>query len=136
MRLVIQKVEKCQVEYENKIIREINQGCVVYIGIEKYDEPDYIKECTSWLINYVTEHNKDVLLLSQFTLFASFKSKKPDFHRAMRNQQASSIFNGIVEEVRSNCKCKVESGLFGEYLLINYTSKHFETFFIDFNKKG
>lgn len=134
MRLTIQHVENCQVEHNNKIISEIKKGCAIYIGIETCDTLINITDCIKWLIQYINHREEDILLLSQFTLFASFKGKKPDFHRAMKNQQALEAFNQIVEEVKRNSKFNIKSGIFGEYLNINYCSSDLQTFYIDFNK--
>lgn len=134
MRLTIQHVKNCQVEHNNKIISEIDKGLVIYIGIESCDTSQNISDCIKWLTQYINDKKEDVLLLSQFTLFASFKGKKPDFHRAMKNKQALEVFNKIIAEVQENCKFNIKSGIFGEYLKINYCSIDLQTFYIDFNK--
>jgi len=41
-----------------------------------------------------------VLCVSQFTLFASTKKNKPDFHRAMPPQASRPFYEGFIQQVQ------------------------------------
>jgi len=42
------------------------------------------------------------ILVSQFTLYATMKGTKPDFHYAMQGDRARPFFDDFVQSVKSN----------------------------------
>ena len=74
----------------------------------------------------------NILLLSQFTLFATYKKKNPSFHTAMENKKAFKIFNEMTELIKQKLyKFNVQKGLFGEELEICYVSSDLKTFYYE-----
>ena len=86
MRIVIQRVKHASVEINGTIKSKIGQGLLILIGIEQTDTEEDVK----WLVHKieglrifddsqgimnlsVKDINGDALLVSQFTLMASYK---------------------------------------------------------------
>ena len=86
MRVVIQRVQRCSVEVEGKIIGAIDKGLAILLGVEEADTQEDI----DWLCGKISRlrifddengvMNLDVqqaggrvIVISQFTLFASTK---------------------------------------------------------------
>ncbi|KAL6121148.1 hypothetical protein NUSPORA_01977 [Nucleospora cyclopteri] len=61
----------------------------------------------------------NILLLSQFTLMASFKKNKPNFSKAAKTEIAKEIYYKIVEEVKEKSNYKVLNGQFKTLYHIN-----------------
>lgn len=117
MKILIEKVEKATVVYEKKEYSAIGRGLVIYIGIGINDLEDKM----DWLLNIIRarlENGSELLILSQFTLFASFKNKKPSFHNAERPEKAYKYFNMILEKLKSEYGSLVKNGIFGKQLEI------------------
>ena len=98
MRFVIQRVSEASVKIEGVIYSEIQKGFLVLVGIEDADT----KEDADWLCQKLIgmrifsdaedkmnlslqDINGDVLLVSQFTLFASTKKgNRPSFIKSAK----------------------------------------------------
>ena len=123
MRLAIQEVEQTQVTFKGEHVAQIGAGIVIYVGISKGEGTANIP----WLMedNIKTIGNHDsVLLLSQFTLFATFKTNKPSFHRAECPAVALEIFDEIWRVAQAELGDRVKRGLFGKQLHIEVSSRN------------
>ena len=89
MRVVIQRVKKASVSIDNKLFSSIGAGLLVLLGIEENDDENDIEWLTSKIVNLrifsdaedkmnksIIDTSGDILLISQFTLFASTKKGK------------------------------------------------------------
>jgi len=59
--------------------------------------------------------------VSQFTLYATLKGNKPDFHKAMEPEKAKVFYDAFVKEVRQNYKSNpkaVQDGVFGAMMQV------------------
>jgi len=89
MKAVIQRVSKAKVKVENKIVGEIKNGLLVLLGVTHEDT----KENADYLVNkmlnlriFQDENDKmnlsvkdidgEILVVSQFTLYADTSSRK------------------------------------------------------------
>jgi D-tyrosyl-tRNA(Tyr) deacylase len=81
MKALIQRVSSAKVEVDGNITGAINQGILVFIGIEKADEKPQVDKIIKKLLAYrvfyddddkmnlsVADINGGVLVVSQFTL--------------------------------------------------------------------
>lgn len=70
----------------------------------------------------ITEIEGSILAVSQFTLYANTdKGSKPDFHAAMKTEQAREMFNSIVDLFRrelGNAE-RVQIGAFGQLMSVD-----------------
>lgn len=127
MRLVVQRVTKSSVEVDGIIAGAIGKGLLVLVGVtHKDDESD-----VDWLSNKLTnirlfsdENDKmnysvkdvegDVLIVSQFTLFASTKKgTRPSFTNAADPSKAEALYEKFKVSVAANLEKNIASGVFG-----------------------
>ena len=130
MKIVVQKVKSAKVHFNNEEITSINEGLVLLVG---FTQGDTVKEI-DYLINKVInlrifedendvmnlsalDENKEILSLSQFTLYANTKKgNRPSYTDALNSKDAKVLFNLFNEKLSSKIKTKV--GLFGEDIQI------------------
>ena len=127
MRLVIQRVSSATVKLEDKLVGSINSGLLVLLGIENGDDlTDVI-----WLVNKmlnlrifnddngkmnknIQEINGEVLVVSQFTLYADTKKgNRPSFIRAAKPEMAIDLYSYFIEQLQRLVKSKIKTGKFG-----------------------
>lgn len=132
MRLVIQRVNKASVSVEGKIVGEISKGLIVLIGIKKGDsEKDAIdlaqklsklrvmSDNNQKMNLSVKDVNADVLLISQFTLFADTTGgNRPSFIGAAEPKFAIKLYEIFIIELKK-LGVNIKTGKFGEYMNIN-----------------
>ena len=147
MRLLIQRVKRASVIINNNINdrRSINQGMCVFIGVTHGDN----ESNADWLADKMTglrifedsegkinlslkEINGEVLLVSQFSLYAScVKGRRPGFSEAADPDEAERIYNYFVERVKSMGINKVSCGEFGADMEVEIINDGPLTFIID-----
>ena len=59
----------------------------------------------------------ELLLISQFTLYADTSSRRPGFTKSAKPELAKKLFNQFVNECK-NSKIKVQTGKFGAYMKV------------------
>jgi D-tyrosyl-tRNA(Tyr) deacylase len=126
MKGVIQRVSEASVVIDGKVHNQINQGFVVLLGIGQTDDEQDINYLVQKIIGLrifsdaegkmncsLDELNGEVLLISQFTLFASTKKgNRPSFIEAARPEVAIPLYEFFIAEMKKRIS-KVETGIFG-----------------------
>ena len=126
MKFVIQRVEKAQVEIDNKVVGAIDKGFMILIGVSQEDNKeiaDKMIKKTSNMRIFEDENGKtnlalkdvdgELLLVSQFTLYADCKKgNRPSFVNAGGPNMANELYEYIIAEFKKNFD-KVETGEFG-----------------------
>ena len=56
----------------------------------------------------VQDRNYEVLCLSQFTLYATVKGTKPDFHKSMRAEDSRPMFDHLVSRLSALAPSRVQ----------------------------
>ena len=126
MKFLIQRVSKASVEIENKVVGKIDKGFLVLIGITHDDTEETADYLIKKLINLrvfedengkmnlnINSVNGELLLVSQFTLYASTKDgNRPSFVDAAKPDYANKLYEYIIEELR-NKNIIVQTGEFG-----------------------
>ena len=80
--------------------------------------PD-LKDSKKQWASSVVDNGFELLVVSQFTLFATFKKPKPDFHQAMGGSQAEGLYEAFVTKCRSELAPeKVSTGSFGAMMQV------------------
>lgn len=136
MRVVIQRVANASVTVESKVVAEIQNGLLVFLGIEEADT----QEDLDWLVTKITQlrifndENEvmnlsvqdiggDVLVVSQFTLHAATKKgNRPSYIKAAKPDIAIPMYERFVKALESKLGKKVPTGVFGadmKVLLLN-----------------
>lgn len=127
MRAVIQRVREASCRVGSEMTGQIGRGLVVFLGIEETDT----EEDLAWLVQKIVNLRifsddeglmnrsiKDVagqvLLISQFTLFAQTKKgNRPSFIRAARPDQALPLYESAIERFTALLHTPIASGIFG-----------------------
>lgn len=131
MKLVIQRVNKAQVEVENKVIGKIDKGLFVLIGVKKGDTKEQAEALANKLLklrvmsdekekmNLAIQDTRDsILVVSQFTLYANTKDgNRPSFIDAALPDSAREIYEYFVDKLKLG-GVRVETGEFGSYMKI------------------
>jgi D-tyrosyl-tRNA(Tyr) deacylase len=130
MRAVVTRVSSASVEIEGAVRGAIGRGFLVLLGIKEGDtEKDAArlaaKVCNLRIFN--DENGKmnldlaavggGLLVISQFTLFADCKSRRPGFTEAARPETAIPLYELFLKECR-NAGFTVETGVFGAMMSV------------------
>src|SRR3954468_24101296 len=111
MRLVIQRVKRASVSIDDKVHAHMDAGFLVLIGIEEEDTADDIAYLSAKLCSMrvfsdaegkmnldIKQANGDLLIVSQFTLFASTKKgNRPSFIKSARPEKAIPLYEKFIE---------------------------------------
>lgn len=125
MKAVVTRVSQASVEIEGKVKGEIGTGFLVLLGVAPSDTEEVCEKLAEKICNlrvFEDENHKmnqsleqvggSLLIVSQFTLFADTKSRRPGFTGAAKPDLAIPLYGGFV----AHCKSKgftVETGEFG-----------------------
>jgi D-aminoacyl-tRNA deacylase len=116
MRAVVQRVKQARVSVEGKVIGEIKQGLLCFVGVGKGDQEadaDYLAakipqlrifEDAEGRFNHTLLDIKGaILVVSQFTLFADCrKGRRPSFSDAAEPEQARELYQRFVTKLKEN----------------------------------
>lgn len=129
MKLVVQRVTNSSVEVDGEIVGQIDEGLMVLVGFGVNDserEADYLAKKLVKLRIFHDENErmnlsvKDIegklLLIPQFTLYASTKKNRPSFHKALAPDRATELFDYFAERCREHVD--VETGIFGAFMKV------------------
>eukprot|EP00796_Vickermania_ingenoplastis_P005185 gene5185-3730_t len=133
MKFVIQRVSKAAVHVGEEVVGSIEQGVSVLVGVVKDDTTADMESLARKLLSCrlwpdengkpwsknIRDINGGILLISQFTLAHVMKGTKPDFHNAMKPEEALEMFNALRDRLRADyCEEKVQTGQFQAYMHI------------------
>ncbi|MCH5168812.1 MAG: D-tyrosyl-tRNA(Tyr) deacylase [Prevotellaceae bacterium] len=127
MRTVIQRVRHASVSVEGKEVSSIGQGLLILLGIESADTEEDIQwlcrkvlalrifDDTDGVMNRsVIDVAGDIIVVSQFTLFASYKKgNRPSWIRAAGHEHAIPMYERFVEVLSQGLGRSVGTGVFG-----------------------
>lgn len=127
MRVVIQRVSKASVTIEEKVVSEIGDGLLILLGIENEDgaeDVDWLCRKISQMRIFSDEEGKmnrsvvdingAMIVVSQFTLFASTKKgNRPGFTRSARPDVAIPLYESFVAKLKEVSGLPVGTGEFG-----------------------
>jgi len=149
MRLVIQRVKYASVSIDEKVVGKINQGLLVLLGIENVDTQEDIHWLVNKLINLrifnddrgvmnesLLDQNLDVLLISQFTLYASTKKgNRPSYIRSAKPDFAIPMYELFKDTLSSQVQKPIQSGVFGADMKVELLNDGPVTIMIDSKQK-
>ena len=125
MKILVQKVLNASVTVNGQKVSKINNGLLLFVGVEKGDsEPqaDYLAKKTANLRIFEDENNKmnlsimdvkeEILAVSQFTLAADLsRGNRPGFDGAARPEDAKPLYEYFVKQLE-NYGISVQTGIF------------------------
>ena len=125
MKLVVQRVEHASVTVDNKICGKIGKGFLVLIGVGKEDTDAECERLAAKLMKMrifsdengktnlsIKDVNGELLLISQFTLYADCKKNRPGFTNAMEPKEAQRLYEYFTDLCAKEIPV-VEKGVFG-----------------------
>jgi len=143
MKALIQRVSSASVVVDGDTVGAINQGLLVFIGVEKNDSLIEADKMINRLLSYrvfadsqdkmnlsVSDVAGGVLLISQFTLAADTKSgTRPGFSTAKPPVEAERLYDYMVESFKSK-HTDVASGIFGADMQVSLVNDGPVTFLL------
>lgn len=131
MRAVVTRVDSACVAIGGEVKSSIGKGFLVLLGVHADDEEAEavkIADKICGLRVFEDEAGKmnvnpadagaELLIISQFTLFADCKSRRPGFSKAARPEKAIPLYEKVISECRS-CGFKVGTGEFGAEMKVS-----------------
>lgn len=133
MRAVIQRVSEASVTIEGKVKSAIGRGYVVLLGICEDDSDEDI----DWLVRKIValrvfdddegvmnrsvlEVNGNILVVSQFTLFASYKKgNRPSWFKAARHEISIPLYEKFCRTLSTTLGKPVGTGEFGANMQVS-----------------
>ena len=130
MRAVVTRVSSASVEIDGAVQGALGPGLLVLLGVHQDDteqEALKIADKICGLRIFEDENGKmnvnpadagaEMLIISQFTLFADCKSRRPGFSKAARPETAIPLYERVIAECRAR-GFKVETGVFAAYMQV------------------
>lgn len=125
MRAVVTRVKEAAVEIDGECRGKIEQGFLVLLGVAPLDREAEVDKLATKVCNLRVFSDEDgkmnldlatvggkLLIISQFTLFANFKSRRPGFSGAAKPDQAKALYEKFLRACEEKGFC-VEHGEFG-----------------------
>jgi D-tyrosyl-tRNA(Tyr) deacylase len=149
MRAVIQRVSEASCRVDTEVTGAIEGGLLVLLGIEDIDtieDLDWLAQKIAGIRIFSDDQglmNKslfdtggNILLISQFTLFASTKKgNRPGFTRAARPDKAIPLYEGMISKLTALLNKKIQTGIFGADMKISLLNDGPVTLIIDTKNK-
>jgi len=149
MRVVLQRVKKAKVNVYPDYESEINQGLLIFLGIEDEDSQQDLE----WLVRKISQMRLfsdadgkmnlslidtgfQALVISQFTLHASTKKgNRPSFIKAAKPDFAKPMYENFISALSIALNQDIKSGIFGGNMQVELINDGPVTIFIDSKDK-
>ena len=145
MRAAIQRVAEASVTINGVVKSTIQKDLLVLLAIEEADTPEDIEWLSGKIVRLrifnddsglmnrsVQEVNGEILLLSQFTLFASTKKgNRPSYLRSARPEIAIPLYENFFARLAQDFGRPVQTGEFGADMLVRLANDGPVTILLD-----
>lgn len=149
MRVVVQRVLEASVKVNNEVVGKIGHGLLVFAGYEEEDNDIDIDWIVKKIIGLrifndqqqimnlsILENGGDILIISQFTLYASTKKgNRPSYIKAAKPQLASTKYEKTIAVLSEVLGKKVEKGIFGADMKVSLINDGPVTILMDSKNK-
>ena len=126
MRAVVTRVKNARVEIDGAVHGRIDQGFLVLLGVHVDDGPEQAAKIADKIcglrvfedaagkmnVNPTDAGANNLLIISQFTLFADCHSRRPGFTMAARPETAIPLYETVIRLCKER-GFHVETGVFG-----------------------
>lgn len=146
MRAVITRVKSASVEIDGAVYSSIGPGFLVLLGVHQEDTQAQALKIADKLCGlrvFEDENGKmnrgpadagaELLIISQFTLFADCKSRRPGFSRAARPETAIPLYEQVIAQCRER-GFPVKTGVFGADMQVASVNDGPVTILLDTNE--
>ena len=147
MRAVVTRVKSASVEIAGAIHGRIGQGFLVLLGVHQDDTEVQARKIADKIcglrifedadgrinVNPTDAGAANLLIISQFTLFADCRSRRPGFSHAARPEKAIPLYELVIAE----CSARgfhVETGEFGAEMQVDSRNDGPFTIILDTNE--
>lgn len=149
MKAVIQRVSRASVTIEGKINAQIGRGLLVLLGIEDADTAEDIEWLSGKIANLrifddadavmnesVKDKNGEIILVSQFTLYASTKKgNRPSYIKASKPDIAIPLYEKMIAQLSADLGKSIGTGIFGADMKVELLNDGPVTIVIDTKNK-
>jgi len=149
MRAVLQRVTQASCVVNDETTGQIETGFLVLLGIEDADTVEDLVWLAQKIVGMrvfsdendlmnkaLSDVNGSILLISQFTLFASTKKgNRPGFTKAARPDVAIPLYEKMIEKLSLLLGKKIATGVFGADMKISLLNDGPVTILIDSKNK-
>ncbi|WP_375563268.1 D-aminoacyl-tRNA deacylase [Bernardetia sp. OM2101] len=150
MIALIQRVTRASVKVEGKIIGEIKNGLLVFLGITNTDNSKTIEWLSKKIVGLrifadqddkmnfsVKDLDADILLVSQFTLYANVKKgNRPSFTDSAPPSIAIPLYEQMIKALEDKLEKNIQTGKFGADMKIELLNDGPVTICIDTQQYG
>ena len=146
MRAVITRVNSASVTIDGEVHARIGKGLLVLLGVHRDDtekEASKIADKICGLRIFEDENGKmnlspdkvqaEMIIVSQFTLFADCRSRRPGFSNAARPATAIPLYEQVVRECRER-GFAVQTGVFAAEMMVDSQNDGPVTILLDTNE--
>ena len=143
MRAVVTRVKSASVTINGAVHGEIGQGFLVLLGVHQEDTESQAKKIADKICGLrvfedaegkmnvsPADAGAELLIISQFTLFADCKSRRPGFSKAARPETAIPLYELVIAECRAR-GFHVETGVFAAEMQVASVNDGPVTFLLD-----
>lgn len=127
MRIVIQRVSEASVSIKDTMKSAIQQGFLILLGVGEEDNEDDIEWLVKKVVNLrvfddeqgvmnksILDINGEMLVVSQFTLMASYKKgNRPSYIRAAGHEISIPLYQQFCKRLSAQLGKEVATGEFG-----------------------
>ncbi len=145
MRAIIQRVSSASVTIDGKIHSQIEMGLLVLLGIEDADNEEDIQWLSGKIVNLrifddgegvmnesLIDMQGDILLVSQFTLHASYKKgNRPSYIKASKPEHAIPVYEKMILHLGNDLGKPIKTGVFGADMRVELLNDGPVTIFMD-----
>jgi D-tyrosyl-tRNA(Tyr) deacylase len=145
MRAVLQRVSEAKVTISGAIKGAIGKGLLVLLAVEEADTPEDIEWLSGKIVRLrifddeagvmnrsVQDIQGEILLVSQFTLFASTrKGNRPSYSRSARPELAIPLYEKFIQQLQQDFGKPVQTGEFGAQMHVSLSNDGPVTIIID-----
>jgi D-aminoacyl-tRNA deacylase len=149
MKAVIQRVAEASVSVGLQSERGIAQGFLILLGIDLKDTTEDADWLCQKIINLrifsdeqglmnwsITDIKGEILLVSQFTLIASYKKgNRPSFINAARPEHAIPLYQYCIQKLSSMLGKPIATGIFAAYMKVSLVNDGPVTVVMDTHNK-
>ena len=147
MKFVIQRVSEASVKVDGEVIGQIGKGFMVLIGVGQDDTKEIADKMVKKLVGLrifedengktnlsLADVNGEMLLISQFTLYANCKKGyRPSFIESGAPDMASDMYEYIIAKCKETVPV-VERGIFGADMKVSLVNEGPFTIVLDSEK--
>ena len=148
MRAVVTRVNEASVTIDGQIVGAIGKGFLVLLGVRTDDTEEIAKKIADKICGLrvfedpegkmnvnPTDAGAELLIVSQFTLYADCRSRRPGFTDAARPELAIPLYELVISECRAR-GFKVQTGEFGADMLVSSINDGPVTIILDSDDLG